>query len=180
VARADLWADPASGLPLRVELTPRGRLDPIVTSAFLDLELGPPDPASVRFAVPADADVQHNQAPDLARAIDRFSPFVLPDRLDGRARRTEVASAASTYGRGFELVAVVAFPAQFSSRTRDFLERAPTRAGAWGEASVIATPLLNGMIFERQGVAYALAGTVTQQVLDQVAADLAQARVTPR
>jgi hypothetical protein len=45
---------------------------------------------------------------------------------------------------------------------------------------VIATPLLNGMIFERQGVAYALAGTVTQQVLDQVAADLAQARVTPR
>jgi hypothetical protein len=211
VARADLWADPATGLPVRVELTARtpaeyarracvgpvdgspcanatpilgrgsgGQREPIVTSAFLDLELGPPDPANVRFTVPADADVQHNEAPDLARAIDRFSPFVLPGRLDGRARRTEVASAASTYGRGFELVAVVAFPARFSPRTRAFLERAPARAGAWGEASVIATPLLNGMIFEHQGIAYALAGTVTQPVLDQVAADLARDGVALR
>jgi hypothetical protein len=180
VARADLWADPTSGLPVRVELTARGQREPIVTSAFLDLELGPPDPATVTFTVPADADVQHNEAPDLARAIDRFSPFVLPDRLDGRARRTEVASAASTYGRGFELVAVVAFPARFSPRTRAFLERAPARAGAWGEASVIATPLLNGMIFEHQGIAYALAGTVTQPVLDQVAADLARDGVALR
>jgi hypothetical protein len=165
---------------VRVELTARGQREPIVTSAFLDLELGPPDPATVTFTVPADADVQHNEAPDLARAIDRFSPFVLPDRLDGRARRTEVASAASTYGRGFELVAVVAFPARFSPRTRAFLERAPARAGAWGEASVIATPLLNGMIFEHQGIAYALAGTVTQPVLDQVAADLARDGVALR
>jgi hypothetical protein len=174
VARADLWADPASGLPVRVELTARGQREPIVTSAFLDLELGPPDPASVRFAVPADADVQRDEVPDLARAIDRFSPFALSDQLAGLERRTEFGGAASTYGRGFELVAVLAFPARFSPRTRDFLERAPTRAGAWGEASVIATPLLNGMIFERQGVAYALAGTVTQPVLDRVAADLAR------
>src|SRR5204863_2799153 len=37
VARVDLWADPASGLPLRVELTTRGGARPIVTTAFLDL-----------------------------------------------------------------------------------------------------------------------------------------------
>jgi hypothetical protein len=30
------------------------------------------------------------------------------------------------------------------------------------------------MIFERQGVTYALAGTVTQPVLEQAAADLAR------
>src|SRR5215217_6207956 len=131
-----------------------------------------PDPGDVRFAVPADVDVQRDEAPDLARAIDRFSPFVLPDPLAGRARRTAVASAASTYGEGFELVAVVALPARFSPRTRDFLDKVPTRAGSWGRASVIATPLLNGMIFEREGVAYALAGTVTQPVLDWVAANL--------
>jgi hypothetical protein len=40
VARADLWADAASGLPVRVELTAKGRNEPIVTSAFLDLRLG--------------------------------------------------------------------------------------------------------------------------------------------
>ncbi|HYN18169.1 MAG TPA: sigma-E factor regulatory protein RseB domain-containing protein, partial [Actinomycetes bacterium] len=56
VARADLWADPASGLPLRVELTARTQGEPIVTSTFLDLRLQAPDPEHVRFAVPGDAD----------------------------------------------------------------------------------------------------------------------------
>jgi hypothetical protein len=152
-----------------------------VTTAFLDLRLGAPDPGHVRFAVPGDADVQGDEAPDLARAVDRFSPFVLPsDLLGGLARRTRVGSAASTYGRGFELVAVLAFPARFSPRTRAFLEKVPTRAGPWGEASVIATPLLNGMVFEHGGVAYVLAGTVTQPVLDGVAADLARGGAVAR
>ena len=130
--------------------------------------------------MPADAGLQVDQAPDLAGAIDRFSPFVLPDPLAGQPRRTQVGSAASTYGRGFELVAVLAFPARFSPRTRAFLDKVPTRDGPWGEASVIGTPLLNGMVFERDGVAYALAGTVTQPVLDQVAAGLARHGVAAR
>jgi hypothetical protein len=172
VARVDLWADPANGLPVRVELTAKGGSRPILTTAFLDLRLGAPDPAQVRFAVPGDADVETEQAPDLARAIDQFSPFVLPDPLAGEPRRTEVASAASTYGRGFDVVAVLAFPARFSPRTRDFLDKVPTRKEPWGEASVLATPLLNGMVLEHDGVAYALAGTVTQPLLDRVAATL--------
>jgi outer membrane lipoprotein-sorting protein len=180
LARAELWVDPASGLPVRVELTARGQGEPIVTSTFLDLRLGAPDPGNVRFDVPADADLQRDEAPDLARAIDRFSPFVLPGALAGQPRRTRVAGAAATYGRGFDLVAVLAFPASFSPRTRAFLDKAPTRAGPWGEASVIATPLLNAMIFERDGVAYALAGTVTPPVLDRVAAELARDGVASR
>jgi len=180
LARADLWADAASGLPVRVELTAKGQGEPIVTSSFLDLRLGAPDPGHVRFDLPGDADVQRDEAPDLARAIDRLSPFVLPDPLAGEPRRTRVAGAASTYGRGFDLVAVLAFPASFSLRTQAFLDKVPTRKGSWGEASVIATPLLNGMIFERDGVAYALAGTVTQPVLDRVAAELARDGVASR
>jgi hypothetical protein len=174
VARADLWAEGATGLPVRVELTAKGGNGPIVTTSFLDLRLRAPDPEVVRFAVPDDADVQRDQAPDLAGAIGRFSPFTLSDQLAGLERRTRFGGAASTYGRGFELVAVLAFPARFSPRTRDFLAKVPTRPGPWGEASVIATPLLNGMVFEREGVAYALAGTVTQPLLDRVAADLAR------
>jgi len=174
VARVDLWADPASGLPVRVELTARGGTRPVLTTAFLDLRLGAPDPARVRFDLPADADVESDETPDLARAIDRFSPFVLPDPLAGEPRRTSVGSAASTYGRGFDLVAVLAFPASFSPRTQAFLDKVPTRKGPWGEASVLATPLLNGLVFEHDEVAYALAGTVTQPVLDRLAATLAR------
>jgi hypothetical protein len=180
VARADLWADPRSGLPVRVELTARGAAAPIVTTAFLDLRLRAPEPELLRFDAPDDAEVQTDATPDVARAIDRFSPFVLPDLLAGQPRRTRVARAASTYGRGFGLVAVLAFPARFSPRTRDFLDKVPAKAGPWGTASVVATPLLNGMVFERGEVAYALAGTVPQPVLERVATELARDGVALR
>jgi hypothetical protein len=105
---------------------------------------------------------------------------VLPDLVAGHPRRTRVAGAASTYGEGFDLVAVLAFPARFSPRTRAFLDKVPTRSGPWGEASVVATPLLNGMVFERDGVAYALAGTVPPPVLERVATQLARDGVEVR
>jgi hypothetical protein len=174
VGRADLWADPRSGLPVRVELTARGASTPILTTAFLDLRLRAPQPDLLRFQAPDDAEVQTDATPDVARAIDRFSPFVLPDLLAGQPRRTRVAHAASTYGRGFDLVAVLAFPARFSPRTRDFLDKVPAKAGPWGTASVVTTPLLNGMVFEHGEAAYALAGTVPQPVLERVAAELAR------
>ncbi|HVD14355.1 MAG TPA: transcriptional regulator, partial [Actinomycetota bacterium] len=99
VGRVDLWADPRSGLPLRVELTARGAATPILTAAFLDLRRRAPAPDLLRFYPPDDAEVQTDPSPDLAREIDRFSPFVLPDLLAGQPRRTRVARAASTYGR---------------------------------------------------------------------------------
>jgi hypothetical protein len=174
VGRVDLWADPRTGLPLRVEVTTRGAAAPILTSAFLDLRQTAPDPEAVAFHLPLDAEVDGQEAADVAGAIDRFSPFVLPASLAGLPGRSRVAQAAGTYGQGFGLVAVLAFPARFSPRTRAFLDKVPTVRGAFGEASLAATPLLNGLVFERAGVAYALAGTVPPRVLEQVATQLAR------
>src|SRR5205823_3186404 len=38
VGQVDLWADPASGLPVQVEITPRGVGAPVLTSRFVDLD----------------------------------------------------------------------------------------------------------------------------------------------
>ena len=179
VGRADLWVDPASGLPLRVEVTGRGASSPIVTSAFLDLRQTAPSPAQVAFHLPLDAEVNDEEAPDVAAAVDRFSPFVLPSSLAGLPRRTQVGRAAGTFGRGFALVAVLAFPSDYSPRTRAFLEKVPQVRGPFGEASLIGTPLLNGLLFESGGVAYALAGTVPPRVLERVATQLARDGVAP-
>jgi hypothetical protein len=174
VGLVDLWADPSSGLPLRVELTARGGSGPIIVTTFLDLRQARPSEREVRFQTPPDARVDFDEAPDLARAVERFSPFVLPDQLGGAPRRNQVASAASTYGERFDLVAVLAFPARVSSRTRAFLDSVPSRKGPWGVASVIATPLLNSMVFERDQVAFALSGTVGVPVLERIATELAR------
>src|SRR6266542_1904300 len=180
VGRVDLWADPSSGLPVRVELTARGAGVPIVVTSFLDLRQSRPSGRAVRFEVPPGAVVEIEEAPDLARAVDRFSPFVLPDRLGGVPRRTRVASAASTYGQGFDLVAALAFPAQLSPRTRALLDAVPSKRGPWGEASEIATPLLNSMVLEHEGVAFALSGTVGFTVLEGIATQLAREGVAVR
>jgi hypothetical protein len=174
VGLVDLWADPSSGLPVRVELTARGGSGPIIVTTFLDLRQARPSEREVRFQPPPDARVEEDSAPDLARAVERFSPFVLPDRLGGEPRRNQVASAASTYGERFDLVAVLAFPARISARTRAFLEAVPTRKGPWGEASLIATPLLNSMVFERDQAVFALSGTVGVPVLERIATQLAR------
>ncbi len=173
VGRVDLWADPRSGLPVRVELTARGAGLPVISTSFLDLRQRDPGPVA-RFAVPPDARVDVEDAPDVARAVDRFSPFVLPDRLAALHERSTVAGAARTYGSGFAVVAVLAFPASFSPRTRAFLAKVPQVSGPWGQASLIETPLLNGLVFERDEVAYALAGTVPRRVLEQAAGALAR------
>jgi hypothetical protein len=180
VSRVDLWADPSSGLPVRVELTARGGGGPIIVTSFLDLRQKAPDSSTVRFQVPPGAQVDFDDAPDLARAVERFSPFVLPDSLGGAPRRTEVASAASTYGRGYDLVAALAFPARIGQRSRDFLESVPSKQGPWGKASEIATPLLNLMVFERDGALFALSGTVGFRTLEGIATQLARDGVRVR
>jgi hypothetical protein len=180
VGRVDLWADPSSGLPVRVELTARGGAGPIIVSSFLDLRQRAPDAATVRFQPPSDAQVDFDDAPDLARAVERFSPFVLPDSLAGSPRRTKVASAASTYGRGYDLVAALAFPARIGRRTREFLAAVPSRQGPWGRASEIGTPLLNSMVWERDGAVFALSGTVGFRSLEAIATQLARQGVGVR
>jgi hypothetical protein len=180
VGLVELWADPSSGLPVRVELTARGGSGPIIVTTFLDLRQARPSDGQVRFEVPPDATLRIEEAPDLARAVERFSPFVLPDRLGGEPRRNQVASAASTYGEGFEIVAVLAFPARISPRTRAFLDSVPSVKGPWGEASVIATPLLSSMVLERDEVAFALSGTVGVPALERIATQLARDGVALR
>ncbi len=165
---------------MRVELTARGGAGPIIVTSFLDLRQAAPAASTVRFQIPPGARVDFDDAPDLARAVERFSPFVLPDSLAGSPRRTQVASAASTYGRGYDLVAALAFPARISQRTRDFLAAVPSKRGPWGQASEIATPLLNAMVFERDGAVFALSGTVGFRSLEAIATQLARQGVRVR
>jgi len=180
VGRVDLWADPRSGLPLRVEVTARGGREPSIVTAFLDLRQAPPSPDVVRFRPPPDAEVDVRVAPDAGRALRRLSLFVLPDTLAGLPRRTSLAGAAATYGSGFGLVAVLALPEERSPRDAGLLRRVPTVTGPWGSASLVRTPLLNGMAFEAGGVAHVLAGTVRPEVLEGIATRLAAEGVGER
>ena len=172
VSRVDLWADARTGVPLEVIVSPRASGGPVIISRFLDVSLSTPGTSAVTFRRAPDTRVERDEFADLASAVDRFSPLVLPDHADGLARRGAHQGPALTYGSGFSVVAVLALPAQFLPRGRRFLPDASTVSGAWGQAKLVEAPLLNGMVFTNGGVGYVLAGTVTTSRLEEVAAGL--------
>ena len=172
IAKVDLWADAATGLPLRVEVTADGRDNPSVETGFLDLTIEAPDPDLVTFEPPPGSVTsdQETDAVDFVQAIELYSATKLPDTLAGLPRRTTLPSGAATYGEGFDVVGVLALPEQFVS---DTLRALPSSKRPWGHtAAVVSTPLVNGLLFAEKGTAYIVGGPVTMKELDRVAADI--------
>ena len=168
----DVWADPATGLPLRVEVLAKGRSAPSLETGFLELDQQAADPSLVSFTPPASARTRSRGSNDLdlVQAIERYSETKLPDSIAGLPRRTAVANAAATYGDGFDVVGVLALPQEFVT---DTLRALSTSKRPWGQTvALVQTPLVNGMIFVVRDTAFIIGGPVSVKALDRVAADI--------
>jgi hypothetical protein len=109
---------------------------------------------------------------DLAQQIERIQGLRLPTEIAGLARQATgpSSSAIGLYGTGYSSLVVVAVPGFLVDRAIPSIittERRP-----WGNARVIATPLVNVMAFTAGGTGYAVAGAVELTELDRVAAAL--------
>lgn len=175
VGRVDVWVHEPTGLPLRVEITARGAANPVISTQYLELRLDAPAAAVLQFRLPADAELDEAVAADIAEEVDRLSPFVVPEVVDGRARRSAIGTGAGTYGSGFAIVSVLALEDARVDRARRRLDRLQIQRipAPFGDATPVSTPLFNGLLFTHDGIGYVIAGTVQQRVLEAVAADLA-------
>ena len=175
VASVDLWAEPDTGLPLLLEVHAQGAPLPVLTTALLDLDLSSPPVERTRFQVPRTARVSVDEAPDLATAIDRAVPYLLPDALAGAGRAQvgglEPARGVGTYGAGLAGFTVVPLPSNVAYR----LSR---RLAATG-GTRLSTPLVNGVLGGAGERSYLLVGTVPPGVLDRALAELV-AKPPPR
>ena len=166
VTAVDLWAEPRTGLALRVEVRARGAV--ALTSLLLDLDLRRPPAARTAFFAPPTALQIAQDAPDLAGLVDRFAPYALPSVLAGLPRTDAVrglGGGVATYGEGLGAFALVPLP-------RD-VAREVTRALA-RQAGVVTTPLLDALVVRDGRRTYVLAGTVPGSVLDRAALALRQ------
>jgi len=181
IGLVDLYADAATGLPVRVAITPRDATTPALTAGFLDVRLAAPDRALLTFTPPAGVQVTTTAAPDITALVDRFAPYMLPNALAGLARRDVVAGVprgVATYGTGFGLVAVLPLSADVAHGVLRRLSGPP--AGplkldgvADFEGSTIATPLLNAVAVRLGRRFYLVAGTVGEALLGRAVAALA-------
>jgi hypothetical protein len=192
VGRVDVWADPATGLPLEVQVAPRGSDNPLVRTRFLEVSssrpgagvLAPPRPVSAGFTTTSE--------PDVLSAISRaVVPVGLPADLAGRHRMSppsglSTVSGVAAYGEGLSRFLVVTLPRGYAQRT---LRAAEDHGGApvdldGGHGFALSAPLLSTLVVRRDGNrpgprTFLLAGTVSPRLLQRAGSDLLRAGAGP-
>jgi hypothetical protein len=182
VGQVDVWADPASGLPVDVRISAKGGDRAVLLTHFLDLRQRRPDPSVMAISPPPGTPVIEAVAPDIVSRLSRFIEYRLPDRLANRPALT-VAGESTTvraYGIGFSAFAVLPVPGRFGRRLVDAAREAGAReievAGPAGvpraAGLVIRTPLLTTLAVTDMERTFLIAGPVTQELLVTAATQL--------
>jgi hypothetical protein len=180
LGRVDIWADPRTGVALRVDVTGRGSSSPTVSSRFLDVRLGKPTTAVRPFEPPVDAQIDIDATPDLVATIDRFSPYQMPVRVADLRRSARVRGlqgGAATYGEGYAIVAVLPLQDRLAFSLLDRLALSPGQPvqipGA--KAAALLTRLAGTLLAVGPYQSFLIAGTVPLPTLIQAARDLTRA-----
>ena len=175
ISAVDVWADPGSGLPVKVEVFGRLAAAPVLVSRFLDVSLTRPDVATVRPGFGPEVGYARVGEPDVTRVLRGFGP-PLPASLGGASRvpGPPGVPGIAAYGSGFARFAVIPLP----GRTGLSVLQAATSAGISVQlgsvpAVVIQTPLLTVLVAHPVAApVYLLTGTVTPAVLERAAGQL--------
>jgi hypothetical protein len=170
----DLWADPATGLALRVELFTSGARRPVVSTTLDQLDRTLPDASTTAFSPSADSRIAFDESVDVAAAANALTGIDLPPTLAGLSSRTgEEQGGVGVYGRGPTALIVLPLRGRVAGPLRQQLRAG---AGATDTTAGTLTPvgpigvLLTPDRFE--GPALLLAGTVTAGTLERAAGQL--------
>jgi hypothetical protein len=180
IARADLWVEPGTGLPLSLELFARGATQPALTSHFLDVRLRPPGRDVLRPRNAARALEVAVPVTDIVSALDTFVGADLPRQLGGFSRSRDVVTlgGAATYGEGLARFVVVLLPGRLGFGALDAAVGGGGTVLDVGEhrAVLVTTPLVSVAVAhrEQQGrdSTFLIAGTVTGVALQRAIGDL--------
>ena len=174
VGRVDIWADPATALPLRVEVAARTGPS-LLVSELLEVSDGPPDPTALRPTVPPGTEAATATAADVSSALRNLNAAPPPDRLAGRDR-VELPSTPGSelpgvgvYGSGLAGFVLIPLNGDLARRAIDGASVAGGTAVAvpFGRAVQLATPLLSLAVWGRRGGSALLIGTIAPDVLKQ-------------
>lgn len=179
VGRIDVWCDPASGLPLRVEVAARtvgsASAHALLFTEFREVTLTTPEIA-VPTAPPGAGEVTA-EAADLAGALRQLDAAAPPLRLAGRdlVPMSGDLPGVGVYGTGVSGFVLVPASRGIADRV---IDGAPAAGGSAvevpvGRAAILTTPLLS--VAARGGIrrgGVLVAGTVAPAVLEQALREL--------
>ena len=182
--------DAAHAVPLRIAVTAKGSSAPVLALTATDVSYGPVASSDVDVSPPAGAKVVDLSLPTSKpgagssprvtglTAVQQKLGFsiVAPDTLAGRARNDVRLAGGDTallvYGRGLDAIVVDERAADAGSGGGP-LGGLPTTVSLDGvTAHEIATPLGTALEWQRSGVAFMLAGSVSQGIAESAAREL--------
>jgi hypothetical protein len=185
VGHVDIWADPASGLPLMVEIFSRGSARPALESQFFQVSSWRADPRVLTPVRSPGTGFTVTGAGNLAGALSNLGVFALPGQLAGRARLPvpEGFEAIGVYGGGLATFVVLGVRGDTGT---DLVPNALSAGGTavtvpGGTGALISAPLINAVIVRPFGflIAFLIAGTVSTQVLEQAATTIVTNQSSP-
>jgi hypothetical protein len=185
IGKVDIWADPATGVPLQVAVYARGAARAALSTRFQDVKLTSPAASDVTFTPAPGLPVSVATSSDVTALLDNRAFIPLPTSLGGLPAAQSLSgygAAVSGYGSGFTTFALL----YLGDRLGDSAMSAATAGGAapvtFGNAGVgapgtgrlIRTPLLSVLVVRSQRFdqVFLLAGFTTPDVLVKAAGDL--------
>ncbi len=177
IARADIWASPASGLPLLVEVFDRGATRPALETRFLQAGPWPPDPGILTPQRGPGTGFTTTTPNDFAGVLKNLDDELLPASLAGLARRPSPVPQIGVYGCGLAVFAVLTFRRDTGGQLlQDALDAGAARLTyPDGTGAVASAPLVNLVIVHgsRSPDTFLLVGLVSKAALEQAAGALA-------
>ena len=189
IDHVDVWADPRSGLAVRVEVSSQGAAQPDFVSAFADFSADRPAATALSFAPSRQVEVDVEDAFDLVDAANRYAPLRPPSTIAGLRRSGGGRGAVGVYGVGVDRIIAVPLRDREADPLRAALLVSPgtevvklTVAVAVGNgfddrfnvpATVVGVGPLGLIVTGEDGQdAWLVAGTVTAATLQEAAIDL--------
>jgi hypothetical protein len=174
IDHVDLWADPDSGVALRVEVfADDGK--PSFTSTFREYDGDRPPAGDVDFTPTPSTDVEFDDVLDIADAANQYAPLRPPRSVAGLAKSESSDRAVGVYGEGLTQVIAIPLRDREADALRDQLAVTPgverSDEGA-GRTLVTVGPLgvvLTGTAGEG---GWLLAGTLNRDGLVRAADDV--------
>lgn len=161
VAGAEVSWDAYRGNPLRAAIYSTSSSAPAIELAATEISYGQPDESALRFTPPSDAKVQDVTLPQTPAGGSSSSPA---------GENTHV----TVHGKGLESIVLAETPVKAGSKESGLgaLEGLQKVDVGGAQASELQTELGTLLTFERAGVRYLMAGSVTPSAIEAFARGL--------
>ncbi len=162
IGGAELSWDAANGVPLRAAIYSTTSASPTIELAATEVSYGPVESSTLDFTPPASAKVEEVTLPT------KHAPGASGSPSDGEKPHV------STSGKGLGAIVLAESPVKAGSKEAipSELEGLPKVSIDGTSASELSTPLGTLLTFERTGMRYLLAGSVTPASIEAFARGL--------